>query len=77
MKNECAELAERLSAFLDGEAPEADVAGLLQHLEKCHYCRSCLETLRATRALLQKMPSPEIPPEMKARLKACLKAEKA
>jgi anti-sigma factor RsiW len=77
MKNECAELEERLSAFLDGEAPEEDVAELLKHLEECHCCRSCLETLRATRALLRKMPHPEIPPEMKARLKACLKAEKA
>jgi anti-sigma factor RsiW len=73
MKDECLRLAEKISALLDGDLGGPELAELLRHLDECGCCRHCLETLRQTRALLERLPAPEMPPELKARLKACLK----
>ncbi len=46
----CAELGPLLSAFCDGEAPEAEVATLREHLRACSSCRATLRAYRATPA---------------------------
>jgi RNA polymerase sigma factor (sigma-70 family) len=46
----CAELAPLLSAFVDGEAAEAQVAGLREHLRNCPHCRATLRAYRAAPA---------------------------
>jgi len=73
MKEDCRELTEKLSAFLDGEAEGKDLDRILAHLEECRCCRHCLDTLRVTREALKKIKPPEMPADMKKRLKACLK----
>lgn len=73
MKGECLELAEKISAHLDQELAGPDLAELLRHLEECGCCRHCLDTLRQTRRLLQHLPGPEMPPDLKAKIKACIK----
>jgi len=77
MKEDCQQLIERVSAYLDGEVEGQDLAELLHHLEECRCCQHCLATLRATRELLRKMPAPQLPDDLKARLKACLKESKS
>jgi RNA polymerase sigma factor (sigma-70 family) len=43
----CTELAPLLSTFADGEAGEADVATLREHLRSCPHCRATLRAYRA------------------------------
>jgi len=43
----CSELAPLLSAFADGEAGEAEVPMLREHLRSCPYCRATLRAYRA------------------------------
>jgi RNA polymerase sigma factor (sigma-70 family) len=46
----CAELRPLLSSFCDGEADEAEVAMLREHLRACAHCRATLRTYRAAPA---------------------------
>jgi RNA polymerase sigma factor (sigma-70 family) len=57
----CAELAPLLSAFADGEAAEAAVSTLREHLRSCPHCRA---TLRAYRAVPRAAAAlaPALPP---------------
>ena len=73
MKGDCIKLADKISAHLDGELSGKELADLLRHLEECGCCRNCLDTLRQTRNMLERLPAPEMPADLKARLKACLK----
>lgn len=41
----CLALFDRLSAYLDGELPEAERSDLEAHLRDCPKCRVCLTTL--------------------------------
>lgn len=43
----CAELRPLISAFCDGEAANAEVAALREHLRACAHCRATLRTYRA------------------------------
>jgi anti-sigma factor RsiW len=52
---------ERLSAYLDGEFPDAERAALETHLATCEQCQGELAALRQTRALLRALPSPALP----------------
>ncbi len=74
--SDCKEHFDKLSAYLDGELSGENVSELLRHLEECDCCRSCLETLKASRELLSRMPAPEMPEDMKSRLKECIRREK-
>ena len=73
MKGDCLKLADKISVHLDGELSGPELTDLLRHLEECQCCRHCLETIRQTRKLLECLPPPEIPTDLKAKLRACLK----
>lgn len=73
MKGDCIKLADKISAHLDQELHGEELADLLHHLEECGCCKHCLETMRQTRAMLKKLPGPEMPVDLKAKLRACLK----
>lgn len=73
MNRDCAKLIELCFAYLDGELEDKKLEMVLRLLEERVCCRHCHETLRQTRELLSRMPSPELPAELKERLKGCLK----
>ncbi len=73
MSDHCQELMERFSEYLDGEMCDEECQELLGHLEECACCKNCLETLRQTKNLLNKMPAEDMPADLKERLKNCLK----
>jgi anti-sigma factor RsiW len=73
MSDHCQELADKLSGYIDGEIDGEELDTMIKHLEECQCCQKCLETLQATRNMISKMERPEIPPDMKERLKSCLK----
>ena len=76
MDKECREIADRLSAHLDGEIAGPDLDELLRHLEACGCCRNCLAELKLVRASLRKLEGPELPADLTARLIACLRGQK-
>ncbi|MGH9161032.1 MAG: anti-sigma factor family protein [Vicinamibacteraceae bacterium] len=53
---------ERLSAYLDGALPEAEREAVETHLTACAACRARLQTLRAVKHALARLPSCEEPP---------------
>jgi len=75
--SDCKEHFEKLSAYLDGELQDEDAAEIIKHLEECDCCKTCLETLQKSRELLTRMPAPEMPEDMKSRLKDCIRREKS
>lgn len=70
----CRELFERLSEYVDGELPEELCSHIRQHLEGCDPCVAFAATLRKTAELCRRLPAQPLPPEVAARLQACLAA---
>lgn len=71
---ECAELFAQLSAYLDGELPEQERRRLEEHLCQCPPCIEFIQSLRRTIGLCRNFepdaPPPEVPPELRQRLRA-------
>jgi len=59
-KNECKWVRERCSPFLDGCLDHVEEDAVRYHVERCEQCRCELESLDATRELLQWMPSENV-----------------
>ena len=57
----CTELAPVLSAFADGEAGEAEVSTLREHLRSCPHCRATLRAYRAAPGAAAAL-APVLPP---------------
>ncbi len=68
----CRELADRISAYLDGELDAAGRRELEEHLGACLECACCVETLRRTIALCRWAAPQPIPEEFSRRLDALL-----
>jgi anti-sigma factor RsiW len=57
----CHQLFEKLSEYLDGELSEAQHKEIKHHAEACLKCHSCLETLRRTVDLCESLKPEPIP----------------
>jgi len=64
----CRELFERLSEYLDGELDPALCAEMDTHLGGCAPCEAFLESLRRTIAVVERLPVPAIPPDLRREL---------
>ena len=60
-KNRHGRWQERLSAYLDAQLEPSEQRGLEQHLASCTSCQEEMESLRATVALLQRVPQVAVP----------------
>ena len=60
-KNRHGRWQERLSAYLDAQLEPSEQRRLEQHLASCTSCQEELESLRATVALLQRVPQVAVP----------------
>ncbi|MCL6551865.1 MAG: zf-HC2 domain-containing protein [Firmicutes bacterium] len=65
----------QLSAYLDEELRPEEAAAVRAHLAACAPCAAELEELRATRALLRRLPAPQVPAGFLDDLRARLAAE--
>lgn len=69
----CQDIVDFLLDYLDGELPEETVARLERHLADCPECVRFLETYRKVSSLTRRsLTSEEIPPELRARIRATL-----
>ncbi len=60
-KSECEKAREKFSLLLDGRLDHVEEDAVRYHIERCEQCRSELESMDATRELLQWMPSENVP----------------
>jgi anti-sigma factor (TIGR02949 family) len=67
---ECREVFERLSEYLDQELPEGDCQRLKEHIEGCAPCVEFLESLKRTIHLCHEFRSAQPPQALPEKLKA-------
>ena len=60
---------ERVTGFVDGELPEGPAAEVAAHLETCGACRAQAEAERELRVRLLRLPTPELPARLEARVR--------
>ena len=72
--HECREFRNRLARALEGLPMPAELTTLSWHghLLECGLCRELLEREKALEMLLASWPEPNLPPELRRRLVACL-----
>ncbi len=64
----CRDLLDGLSDFLDGEASAELCAEIQRHMADCKKCRVVVDTLRKTVTLYRQMPQPELSGQARERL---------
>ena len=74
MHEDCKELFEKISEYLDGEADQITCEKIEEHIRECPECQTCFESLKKSVALCKELPNEEVPIETKQRLRAALTA---
>jgi anti-sigma factor RsiW len=70
----CKQCAELLVDYVSGELSEEFCAIIREHMGQCGPCERFLATYKMTITLTRQLPMREVPPEMKERLEAALRA---
>jgi anti-sigma factor RsiW len=73
----CRQIAELLGDYLDGSLPRHTRDLIDFHIDGCPPCVAFINTYRGTVDAARKLTDVEIPPELKKRLLAVLKSDKA
>lgn len=73
---ECRQIAELLADYLDGSLPKRTADLLEWHIDGCGPCVAFLNTYRGTVNATRQLRAAEIPPELKTRLLAVLRAQR-
>jgi anti-sigma factor RsiW len=72
MKEDCRAHFDKISACLDGELAECELDEIMLHVETCPCCKRCLSEIEKVRDMIRKVKAPQVPDDLKSRLKACL-----
>ena len=67
--NECAEIRDLLSEFLDNDLTESDLDEVEKHLSECEPCAAFMDTLKATIELLRASVRNDAPPGFRDRVR--------
>jgi len=74
---DCKTTSQRLSAYLDGELPQAGAAAVEEHLRECPHCAADLAGLRALSHALEGLEGAAVPSGFAARVRRAAGAERA
>jgi len=74
---ECRQIAELLGEYLEGTLPRQTCELLEWHIEGCAPCVAFVNTYRGTINAARKLRDVDIPPELKKRLLAVLRTQRA
>ncbi len=66
---QCIELFEKLSEYLDGELDQAVCETIEAHLQECRPCQVCLNTLKQTVTICRQMQADRVPEDFSRRLR--------
>jgi len=72
----CKKTLERLSAYLDGELPQAGAAAVREHLQECPRCAARLDELRSLGRALEALEGAAVPPDFAARVRQAAEARR-
>lgn len=64
----CNEVQPLISAFIDAPLRSDDAAPVFSHIGNCSVCRTFLQGSIRMRAMIARIPSPPVPPELDARV---------
>lgn len=68
----CAEVLNRLEAYLDGELPDADLSELREHISECYPCTDRASFEEQLRALVRRGCADQAPPRLIERIEHAL-----
>lgn len=74
---ECRQIADLLADYLEGTLPRRTVELLEWHIDGCAPCIAFINTYRGTIRATRTLHATEIPPELKKRLVAFLRARRS
>ena len=69
-RRECRSLFEKLSEYMDGELPESACTRFDEHFSDCPRCVRFVEQMRRAVRLVENMPCPELPDDVRRSLMA-------
>jgi anti-sigma factor RsiW len=67
-------LLDRLSAYVDGDLPAPQCATIARHCRTCRRCMKAVADLRATIGLCRRAASTPLPPAVRRRARARIRA---
>ena len=70
----CRDVLGLLTDYMDGALPAAFATELTRHLEGCAACARFLDSLKTTRAAVNRLRCDQVPEEVHVRLRAFLRA---
>ncbi|MDX2502538.1 MAG: zf-HC2 domain-containing protein [Deltaproteobacteria bacterium] len=70
---QCLEMFEKLSEYIDGELDHATCEEIEKHANNCVACFACMETLKKTVALCKNVEDQPIPQDFSDKLKEIIK----
>ncbi len=73
MDQKCKAMIEKMQEYLDGECSEETCRMVEQHLNDCHDCGTCLESIKQTIALLKKSGAMAVPDDARRALREAVK----
>ena len=66
---QCREMVAKLSEYLDGELNDERCSEVDDHLSDCVPCESLLDSLRRTIELVEGLPAPPLPDDVRRRVR--------
>ena len=75
--DDCREVRELSSDYIDGELDKATVGRLKSHLEKCGPCNAFVNTLRATVRFLGAAPKRKPPSDFRRRIQEKVREDRS
>jgi len=66
---QCREMVAKLSEYLDGELNDDLCSEVDDHLSDCAPCESLLDSLRLTIELVEELPAPPLPDDVRRRVR--------
>jgi hypothetical protein len=73
----CLSMFEKLSEYIDNELDEMTCRDIERHVEECGPCKLCLETLKRTVKLCNKVDSTPVPESVSLKLKELIQSVSA
>jgi hypothetical protein len=73
----CLSMFEKLSEYIDNELDEMTCRDIERHVEECVPCKICLETLKRTVKLCNKVDSMPVPESVSLKLKELIQSMSA
>jgi len=70
----CREMIEKMQEYLDGECSEETCRMVEKHLNECHNCGTCMESIKKTIELLKGSRTVTVPDDAKRTLREALKS---